>query len=170
MNRRIRVMTILTLATLASVWRVNSAMAAKEVFTRTKPHVNVGTIGGEEAALWFHANASVSDDGTVIHMGDGSVRFVSINIAHGHGESFLYRVVGGDATVDEDEGTVLEMFLALQRVGEEGDPTGEIDFMIVTPSSTPGFLSYDVLGAQIHVESQGILGFRHEHTRPESLP
>jgi hypothetical protein len=162
MNRRTGVMTILTLATLASVWRVNSAMAAKETFTRTKPHVNVGLIDGDDVLLWFHANAGVFDDG------DAS-GIVQVRVPGG--ESFLYRVVAGDATVDEDEETVVEMFLTLQRVGEEGDPTGETDFMHVSRSSAvQGLLIYDIFTAQIHVEAPGILGFRHEHTRPESLP
>jgi hypothetical protein len=87
------------------------------------------------------------------------------------GESFLYRVVEGDATIDEDEETVVEMFLTLQRVGEEGDPTGETDFMHVSRGSVvQGLLIYDIFTAEIHVEAPGTLGFRHEHTRPESLP
>ena len=160
MNRRTSVITIITLVTLVSVCRVNSAMAAKESFTRTKPHVNVGTIGGDEAVLWFHANAGVFDDGDAV--GIVQVRVLG-------GESFLYRVVEGEATVEE--GTVVEMILTLERVGEGGEPTGETDLMIVSRSSAIlGGLIFDILGAQVHVESQGILGFRHEHTRPESLP
>jgi hypothetical protein len=122
--------------------------------------VNVGSIGGDEAVLWFHANAGVFDDGDA----SGVVQVRALG-----GESFLYRVVEGDATVDEE--TVVELFLTLQRVGEEVDLTGETDFMIVSRSSAiQGLLIYDILGAQVHVEAHGILGFRHEHTRPESLP
>src|SRR5262245_60093235 len=160
MNRRTSVITIITLVTLVSVCRVNSAMAAKETFTRTKPHVNVGTIGGDEAVLWFHANAGVFDDGD-------AVGIVQVRVPGG--ESFLYRVVEGDATVDEE--TVVELFLTLERVGDGGEPTGQTDLIMVIPDpAIQGRLIYDILGVQVHVEAEGILGFRHEHTRPESLP
>src|SRR5262249_8616635 len=160
MNRRSSAMTIMTVATAVAVCGVGTAMAAKESFTRTKPHAYQSTIGGDEVVIWFHANAGVFDDGDASGI---------VQVFVPGGEHFLYRVVEGDATVDEE--TVVEMFLTLVRVGEEGDPTGETDFMIVSRSSaTQGLLLYDILGAQIHVEARGILGFRHEHTRPESVP
>jgi hypothetical protein len=48
---------------LLSLCGVNPAIAGKDVFTRTKPHVNVGAVDGEPAVMWFHANAQVSEDG-----------------------------------------------------------------------------------------------------------
>jgi len=143
-----------------SLWKVDAARAAKEVFTRTKPHVNVGTVGGEPATMWFHANAKVFEDGKAT--GIIQVRVLG-------GESFLYRVVQGEATVDED--TVLEMILILVRVGEDGTPTGETDVATVLPSSTSEPCRiYSILGTQVNVEAETMTGFRglrHEHTRPE---
>ncbi len=157
---RSNVIAIIALAALFSICGVNSAIAAKEVFTRTKPHVNVGTIGGEPAVMWFHANAQVFDDGKAT--GTIQVRVVG-------GESFLYRVVQGEATVEQD--FVLEVILILERVGEDGAPTGETDLAIVRPSPTSEPCRiYDILGTQVHVEAEtmtGVRGFRHEHTRPE---
>jgi len=151
---------ILALAACFSVCGVNAALAAKDVFIRTKPHVNVGTIGGEPAVMWFRANAGVLENGNA--SGTIQIRVVG-------GEHFLYRVVQGKATVERR--TVVELVLTLQRVGEDRSPTGETDLAIVHFSSAiEDRLIYDVVGAQVHVETQGTLGFRHEHTRPESLP
>ena len=155
--RRTNVIVILALAALFSICGVNSAIAAKDVFTRTKPHVNVGTIAGEPAVMWFHANAQVFDDGKAT--GTIQVRVLG-------GESFLYRVVQGEVAVDQD--IVLEMILILERVGEDGVPTGETDVAIVRPSATSEPCRiYDILGTQISVEAETIVGFRglrHEHT------
>jgi hypothetical protein len=75
------------------------------------------------------------------------------------GESFLYRVVEGEATVDQD--TVLEMILVLERVGEDGAPIGEADLATVRPSSTSEPCRiYDIAGTQVHVEAETITGFR----------
>jgi hypothetical protein len=157
---RTNVRAILALATLFSVCGVNPAIAGKEVFTRTKPHVNVGIVDGEPAVMWFHANAQVFDDGKAT--GTIQVRVVG-------GESFLYRVVQGEATVEQQ--IVVELILVLERVGEDGAPTGETDLAIVRPSSTSEPCRiYDILGTQISVEAEttiGFRGFRHEHTRPE---
>jgi hypothetical protein len=83
---RTNVIPILALAGLFSVCAPNSAVAAKEAFTRTKPHVNVGTIGGKPAEIWFHANAGVFEDGNA----SGIIEARVIG-----GESFLYRARGG---------------------------------------------------------------------------
>ncbi len=56
---RNNVIATLALTVFFSVCAPSSAIAAKEAFTRTKPHVNVGTIGGEPAEIWFHANVGV---------------------------------------------------------------------------------------------------------------
>ena len=39
------------------------ARAAKDVFIRSKPHVRVGTFGGEAAEFRIHTNARLSEDG-----------------------------------------------------------------------------------------------------------
>jgi hypothetical protein len=114
-------------------------------------HVNVGTIGGEPAVIWFLANAGVFDDGNA----SGIIEARVIG-----GESFLYRVVEGEAVVEQ--GTVVELTLTLERVGEDGAPTGETDQVIVRPSSTrQDCLIYDIVGANLHVETEGILDFAH---------
>jgi hypothetical protein len=105
----------------------------------------------------FHANAQVFDDGNAT--GTLQVRVVG-------GESFLYRAVQGQATVEDE--TVVEVILTLERVGEDGTPSGETDVAIVRPSSTiQDCLIYDIVGPAIHLEARGTIGLRHEHTRPE---
>jgi hypothetical protein len=147
---RMNLSAILALAALFSVCGVKPAIAAKEVFTRTKPHVNIGTIGGEPAVMWFHANAQVFDDGKAT--GTIQVRVVG-------GESFLYRVVQGQATVEQQ--VVVELILVLERVGEDGAPTGETDLAIVRPSSTSEPCRiYDIAGTQVRVEAETTIGFR----------
>ena len=150
------VIAILALAAFFSVCAPNSAIAAKEVFTRTKPHVNVGTIGGEPAEIWFLANAGVFDDGNA----SGIIQARVIG-----GESFLYRAVEGEAIIEQ--GTVVELTLTLERVGEDGTPTGETDQVIVRHSPTiEDCLIYDFVGPNIHLEAEGILDFTQNHRRP----
>ena len=150
------VIAILTLAAFFSVCAPNSASAAKDVFIRTKPHVNVGTIGGEPAEIWFHANAGVFDDGNA----SGIIEARVIG-----GESFLYRAVEGEAIIEQ--GTVVELTLTLERVGEDGVPTGETDQVIVRHSPTrEDCLIYDLVGPNIHLEAEGILDFTHNQRRP----
>jgi hypothetical protein len=154
---RTNVIAIPALAVLFSICEPDSAIAAKEVFTRTKPHVNVGTIGGEPAVIWFLANAGVFDDGNASGIIEARV------IGR---ESFLYRAVEGEAIIEQE--TVVELSLTLERVGEDGTPTGETDEAIVRPSSTRDeCLVYDVVGPNIHVETEGILGFTHEQIQTE---
>ena len=142
------VIAILALAAFFSICSPNSAIAAKEVFTRTKPHVNVGTIGGEPAEIWFHANAGLFDDGNA----SGIIQARVIG-----GESFLYRAVEGEAIIEQ--GTVVELTLTLERVGEDGTPTGETDQVIVRHCPTiEDCLIYDVVGANMQLEGEGILG------------
>jgi hypothetical protein len=147
---------IAILAVFFSVCVPNSASAAKDVFIRTKPHVNVGTIGGEPAEIWFHANAGVFEDGNA----SGIIEARVIG-----GESFLYRAVEGEAIIER--GTVVELTLTLERVGEDGTPTGETDQVIVRHSPTrEDCLIYDLVGPNIHVEPEGILDFTHNNRRP----
>jgi hypothetical protein len=82
---RTNVIAIFGLATLFSVCRL-SAQIDTWAFLRTAPILVVGTIGGVQAEMSFHANAQVFDDGNAT--GTLQVRVVG-------GESFLYRVVQG---------------------------------------------------------------------------
>ena len=153
---RTNVIGILALTALFSVCASNSANAAKDVFIRTNPHVNVGTIGGEPAEIWFHANAGLFEDGNA----SGIIEARVIG-----GESFLYRAVEGEAIIEQ--GIVVELTLTLERVGEDGTPTGETDQVIVRRSPTrEDCLIYDLVGANIHVEPEGILDFTHNNRRP----
>ena len=153
---RTNVIAIFALAALFSVCRL-SAQITDWVFLRSGPILVVGTIGGAQAEMSFHANAQVFDDGNAT--GTLQVRVVG-------GESFLYRVVQGQATVEDE--TVVEVILTLERVGEDGTPSGETDVAIVRPSSTiQDCLIYDFVGPAIHLEARGTIGLRHEHTRPE---
>jgi hypothetical protein len=150
------VIATLALAILFGICGANSALAAKSVFERTKPHVNVGTIEGEPVEMWFHSNASVSDNGEA--SGVAQIRVVD-------GESFLYRIVAGEAIVES--GTVLQLILILERVGEDGLPFVETDLAVVRPSSTiSDCLIYDFVGPNVHLEVEGTLSLRHEHVRP----
>src|SRR5262245_10503728 len=117
---RRNVFATLALASLFCICGPNSALAAKSVFERTKPHVNVGTIEDEPVEMWFHANASLFEGGRAT--GVLQIRVLD-------GESFLYRVVEGEAIIES--GIVLELILFLERVGEDGSPTGELDVAIV---------------------------------------
>ena len=153
---RNNVIATLALTVFFSVCAPSSAIAAKEAFTRTKPHVNVGTIGGEPAEIWFHANVGVFEDGNA----SGIIEARVIG-----GESFLYRAVEGEAIIDQ--GTVVELTLTLERVGEDGTPTGETDQVIVRHSPTrEDCLIYDLVGPNIHLEAEGILDFTHNHRHP----
>ena len=153
---RTNVIAILALTAFFSVCTPNSAIAAKEAFTRTKPHVNVGTIGGEPAEIWCHAEAGVFEDGNA----SGIIEARVIG-----GESFLYRAVEGEAIIER--GTVIELTFTLERVGEDGTPTGETDQLIVRHSSTrEDCLIYDLVGPNIHLEAEGILDFTHNNRRP----
>lgn len=124
--------------------------AAKEVFTRSKPHVNVGTVHGEPREIWFHANAGVFGGGDA----SGIVQLRVFD-----GESFLYRVTSGRAVLEQ--GTVVQLVLTLERVGEGGMATRETDLVIVRPSSTAAdCLIYDFVGTEIHLEAEGHLTLR----------
>ena len=142
---------LLALAALFPVGRI----CARE-WIKSSYWAGVGTVEGEPAEMSVHVNAHVADDGTA----NGTVQFRVLG-----GESFLYRAVGGEAIVEE--GTVVELFLTLERVGEDGAPTGETDQLIVRRSSAQeDSLIYTTLGTDVTVEAEGTIGLRHEHIRP----
>jgi hypothetical protein len=123
------------------------ADAAKEAYTRTKPHVNVGSVGGIPAMIWFHASAVVFDDGD-------AAGIVQLRIEDG--DTLLYRVTSG--TVDVAAGIVREMVLLLERVGGGEVYRGESDVLILR-LGTEDELIYDLLGADIHGQVEGVLDF-----------
>jgi hypothetical protein len=76
------------------------------------------------------------------------------------------RRTGPRATIENE--TVVEVILTLERVGDDGTPSGETDVAIVRPSSTiQDCLIYDFVGPPSQLEAQGTIGLRHEHVRPE---
>jgi len=129
---------------------VSPAFAAKDVFIRTKPHVNVGTIQGKPVEIWFHAVAGLFDDGDAVGI---------LQLRLRGGESFVFRVTGGQAVVERN--AVAEVVLAVERVGRGGASVGESDLVIIRPSSTAAdCLIYDFVGPEIHLESEGQLTLR----------
>jgi hypothetical protein len=145
MTRTVRMWLTMLMAGSALAILGATADAAKQAFTRTKPHVSVGSIGGIPAMIWFHANAVVFDDGD----GAGIVQLAIVD-----GDTLLYRVIGG--TVDVAEGAIIEMRLFLERVGGAGD-----DVIILRPGR-PGAedeLIYNLVGANIQGRAEGVLGF-----------
>ena len=140
---------VLALALLAL--SVSPVFAAKDVFVRSKPHVNVGTVAGQLAQVFLHAIAGVFADGDAVGIVHVRVR---------GGEIFRYRVTQGRAVVQGN--TVVEVMLDLERVGKGGTPTGETDLAIVRPSSAAAdCLIYDFVGPAIHLEVEGSLTLRH---------
>lgn len=111
---RSNIIAILALAALVSVCGVSSAIAGTEVFTRTKPQIYDGTVGGNPARMWFHANAGFGFVET------GAVGSGAIEVRVVGGENLLYRVVEGGAAVDQN--TVVELIFTLVRVGQDGAP------------------------------------------------
>jgi hypothetical protein len=155
---RATVTAILAIATLISFSDRTWAFFAKEVFTRSKPHISAGFVSGQAADLWIHAEAGLFDDGKAT----GVLQFREIG-----GESFLYRVIEGEAILDGEE--PVGMIFTVVRVGEGGSPTGETDMVIVRQSEADeDCLIYTTVGTDIWVEAVGRIGLRHEHVRPES--
>lgn len=116
------------------------AHAMKEVFVRSKPHVIVGTIGGQETPIWIHAQALLFSDGAAHGI---------LQLRLPGGAAFMYR-----ATAGWTDGTVL--YLMLVRVGQDGQPSGEMDLATVRPSSTAeDCLIYDFVGPNVHLEAPG---------------
>jgi len=123
---RNNVIAILALTAFFSVCAPNSASAAKDVFVRTKPHVNVGTIGGEPAEIWsIPTRASLRTATRPASLRRASLEEKTSNTAQ-----------QGEAIIEQE--TVVELMLTLERDGEDGVPTGETDQVIVRHSSTRG--------------------------------
>ena len=144
---------MLTIATLA----VSSMplSAAKTVFERTKPHVNVGTIGGASRVMWIHSTILLEADGNAT----GQVQFSVLD-----GENYFYRVVGAEAIISGDE--VIGLDVTLARVGDSGDDSGELHHLTIRRSSaSEDCLIYDVLGPDIHLEAEGTIELLHPVSR-----
>lgn len=138
-------LTFTLLATSGSL-----VFAAKDVFVRSKPHVNVGTIGGVQMDIWVHVEAALFADGYAT----GEVQFTVSDR-----ENFFYRVISASTVIVGDN--VIGLDLIVERVGDGGEGTGEGDVVTVRRSTAAeDCLIYDVVGANIHVEAEGTIELR----------
>ena len=138
---RLKTLFILGYALTLLIGSSPNAQAAKEVFQRTKPHVNVGVIDAMDLAgnLLFSAvflcNVVVHPDGQAdgvlqFHFADGTVVHL--------------QAMAGEAQVDE-QGNVLQLQLLL--FPEPGDPSpNEPVLATITPASpnSPDDLIWDL--------------------------
>jgi hypothetical protein len=143
LNRWVR----MTLFVLPFLLAGSPASAMKDVFYRTKPHVNVGTYAGQPATFWINGAAGLFADGEA----HGTLLLKVLG-----GETFHYQVIAGAADVSGD--TVLGLTLLLLRVGPDGSPTGELDMVVIRRDpSNADCLIYDFVGPNVHLEAPGSL-------------
>jgi hypothetical protein len=142
---------VLPASTLALVALVGTvASAAKDVFIRSKPHVNVIVVGGVQLEAMIHVEAGLLGDGTAV----GTVQVRTFE-----GPTFVYRAIGGAAIVDGDDVTGLT--LIVERVGSGRRARGETDIITIRQSTTvEDCLIYDFVGPDVHFESPGELVLR----------
>jgi hypothetical protein len=141
-TNRLKSLFILGCAVALLVGWLPSAQAAKEVFQRTKPHVNIGVINATDLAgnplfsALFLCNVVVHPDGQAsgvlqFHFEDGTVVHL--------------QAVAGEAQLDEG-GNVLQLQLLL--FPEPGDPSSNDPVLatvtVASPSSPPDDLIWDL--------------------------
>lgn len=127
----------------------SSVFAAKDVFIRSKPHVNVGTVDDVQMEIRVHVEAALFGDGKAT----GAMQF-----AVSDGEKFFYRVVSATAEIGDDE--VIGLRLVVERVGD-GQETGEPGVITVRRSTAvEDCLIYDIVGPNIQVEAEGTIELR----------
>ena len=129
-------------ALLLTAALVKPALAMKEVFVRSKPHVNVGTYQGDATDLWFHANVGIFGDGD-------ATGIVQVRVASG--EMYVFQVVGGRARFGGDAIEEITLVVEQIRPTRAGGPV----FIILRPDSTQGdCLIYDILGPDVHIAGE----------------
>ena len=134
----------LAFAALLTAAVVTPAHAAKDVFIRTKPHVNVGTYQGQPADIWFHANFGIFEDGAASGI---------VQLRLDSGEMFIFRVIQGTALFDSEE--LREVMLVLQRVGPDGGVPSAPAILILRPDSAAAdCLIYDIVGPNVHLSGE----------------
>lgn len=145
-----KTVTHVALAVLISVFgagAVNARVPHRAIDLKASSLYGLANLAGEDVECALQATVNVFDDGK--SMGDILIRIVD-------GDSFLYRAVEGQATVVD--GTVIEIFLSLLRIGEDGTPTGEIEIARVRASSRiPESVFFEILGAEITAEAPGTI-------------
>ena len=121
---------------------VTPARAGKDVFIRSKPHVNVGTFQGEATPIWFHANFGLFADGDAT--GIVQIRLES-------GEMFLFRASRGRALFDGD--ALAEVMLVLEPIGAAGGLAPAV--LVMRPDSARAdCLIYDIVGPNVHIRGE----------------
>ena len=128
---------VLLLGSAATVY------AAKDVFIRSKPHVNVGIVGGVEMPIWLHANVGI--DAT-----DGSASGV-IHLRLETGEHLVYQALAADLPGD---GSVR---LTVRRLRGDGQ-SDELDVVLIRPDTAiADCLIYDIVGPNVTVDVPGTI-------------
>lgn len=125
--------------------------AAKDVFIRSKPHVNVGTVGGVEMSIWLQANVGIDETG-------GSASGV-IQLRLETGEHLIYQAVAADRL---DDGSYR---LMVRPLGADGEPD-ELDLVFIRPDTSIGdCLIYDFVGPNVTVDAPGTITVKRRADR-----
>jgi hypothetical protein len=124
-----------------------TAYAAKDVFIRSKPHVNVGTVEGAETSIWLHANVHIDPtDGTATG---------PIQIHLETGEHLIYHAVSARFVVEQGATRVL---LTLRVAAATPQSEDRFDLVIIRPDPTiSDCLIYDFVGPNVHVQAPGTI-------------
>ena len=130
---------------------VATVYAAKDVFIRSKPHVNVGTVGGVEMPVWLHANVGI--DAT-----DGSASGV-IQLRLESGEHLVYQALAAELPGD---GSVR---LTVRRLPGSGQ-SDELDLVLIRSDTAIGdCLIYDFVGPNVTVDAPGTITVKQRSDR-----
>ena len=123
-----------------------TAYAAKDVFIRSKPHVNVGTVEGAETSIWLHANVHIDPtDGTATG---------PIQIHLETGKHLIYHAVSARFVVEQGATRVLLTLRAAATPQSED----RFDLVIIRPDPTiSDCLIYDFVGPNVHVQAPGTI-------------
>jgi len=153
-----RVVALVPLVVLAVC---GAARADVVILWSSLPGGTAATVNGQPVEVQFHAQVAVFDDGRAT---GGIYLWVRDS------ERFLWHVIAGELTGERE--SELEVSLLLARVGEDGDPTGELDVAVVHPPADPTepCRIYDILGTQVNarVEAETTVRFGDDKSQPDS--
>ena len=149
-HSRFRPMAFAALVIAGLLMSNSRVLAAKDVFYRTKPHVNVGAIDGVVTDIWVHAQGGLLGNGKA----NGIVQVMTT------AEDFLYRVTRAIAIVEGD--TVIGLDLVAFRVGKKGDAGDETTIIVRRSTTIEDCLIYDIVGPNVHIqfEAEGAIHLR----------
>ena len=132
-------------------YSATTVYAGKEVFIRSKPHVNVGTVGGIETFIWLHANVGIDE-------ADSSASGV-LQLRLETGERLIYQAVAADRLADGS-------FRLLVRPLRGGGQSDELDLVFIRPDTAiEDCLIYDILGPDVRVEAPGTITVKPTNDR-----